>query len=203
MAAAKSAHGRHPDSYLLGMLLARSLVLNGDSSGAIAVLDRLHVLPYEGSTDARRLFREAHLRLALSARDAPEARRHLAFLMKRPPPSSTLLPYDADIDSRVDDWVAARVAARDRAAGDVEVRRARILASPHGPQGAGGLVSALALRDAGKSADASQALGAWAASVDAALAAWGRGAFSGAVGPLPLAPADAGDYGILAAALAR
>lgn len=70
--------------------------------------------------------------------------------------------------------------------------------------GAGGLVTALALFDAGRADEAGRALDAWAATLTRSdLAAWGRSLAAGAPTALPLAAPDAGDYGILAAPGAR
>jgi tetratricopeptide (TPR) repeat protein len=56
-----------PENYILGMLHARALLLNARVGEAAAVLDHLNVLPFEGSTDGRTLYREAQLLLGAEA----------------------------------------------------------------------------------------------------------------------------------------
>lgn len=50
-----------PSNYILGMLHAKTLILTRQFTEASARLARLNVLPYEGSTEARSLYREAEL----------------------------------------------------------------------------------------------------------------------------------------------
>ncbi|MBM3809790.1 MAG: hypothetical protein FJW22_16585 [Acidimicrobiia bacterium] len=91
---------------------------------------------------------------------------------------------------------AARVMGRN----DPEAR-ARALGAGTGAAGAGGLVTALTLRDDGRRADAAQALASWsAATPQADLVAWGRALFDGRpAAPLPLPATEAWDYGLIAA----
>ncbi len=53
-----------PDNYMLGMLHAKSLLLNRRYAEASDALAKLNVLPYEGATEGRALYREAQLMLA-------------------------------------------------------------------------------------------------------------------------------------------
>lgn len=191
---------RSPTNYVLGMLLARSLVLAGESGDALGVLGGLTVLPYEGAVDGRRLYREAHLRLAIAemASDAPAARRHVQEAQAWPEHLGAGRPYDDAIDHRLDDWLAWRIDPRAASSNIATSSRERIFQATHGPAGAGGLVSALALADDGRLDDAQRALDAWAATVtEPRLASWGRALADGRVTALPLSALDAGDYGIL------
>ncbi len=203
---ARDAYARTPSSYVLGMLTARALVLDGRPAEALSVLDRLTVLPYEGANDGRRLHREAHLLLAIEASpaDLRLALDHLAAGQAWPERLGAGKPYDEDIDTRVDDFVAARLQAQAAAAGEAGRARERIHGSRHGRAGAGGLASALALRDGGRLDESRRALDAWAATLtQPELAAWGRTLLDGAVAAFPLARHEAGDYAILDAALRR
>ena len=56
-----------PDSYILGMLFAKSLLRVGRLADAEAMLARVDVLPYEGATDGRALYREIQLLLGAQA----------------------------------------------------------------------------------------------------------------------------------------
>jgi tetratricopeptide (TPR) repeat protein len=204
-AAARRATARAPGNYVLGTLLARALLLDGESREALDVLATLKVLPYEGSVDGRRLYREAHLRLAIEAMpsDAGAARTHVQKGQEWPEHLGAGKPYHEDIDHRLDDWISSRIDARAGARTEAEASRDLIIRAPHGPAGAGGLVTALALEDAGRADEAGRALAAWIATVRRPeLVAWGRSLAEGAPTELPLPAPAAGDYGILAA-LAR
>ena len=202
--AARDAWARAPANYVLGMLTAQALVLSGQPADALAVLDRIAVLPYEGADEGRRLFREAHVLMAVEAlaSDPRKALDHLAAGQAWPAHLGAGKPYEADIDQRVDDWVAERIHMRAGAAADAAAARDRILDSSHGAAGPGGLVSALVLRGVGRVADAQRAIDAWAATVtQASVAAWGRAVWDGTPLAFPLGRHEAGDYAILDAAL--
>jgi tetratricopeptide (TPR) repeat protein len=200
-AAARRATLRAPGNYVLGTLLARTLLLEGKARDALDVLATLKVLPYEGSIDGRRLYREAHLRLALETMvsDLGVARAHVRTAQEWPEHLGAGKPYDEDIDRRLDDWIAAQIDARAGARAEAAASRNLVITAPQGPAGAGGLVTALALADAGRADEAGRALDAWSATLARSdLAAWGRSLAEGRPTALPLAAPDAGDYGILA-----
>lgn len=196
---ARAAYAKAPSNYIVGMQLARSLLLDEQPAAALEVLDRLKVLPYEGSVDGRRLSREAHLRLAMLAPDTRAARRHVADAQLWPEHLGAGKPYDADIDRRLDDYVAWRLGEIVAPGSDVAARD-RVLVAGHGPAGVGGLVAALALRDAGRTDDARRAFDAWAGTeARAPFIAWGRALMAREAVALPALRHQMGDYGVLAA----
>ncbi len=203
IAVARQATTRAPANYVLGMQLARALLLDGQAGDALAVLATQKVLPYEGAVDGRRLYREAHLRLAIAvaAKDPTAARTHAQQALEWPEHLGAGKPYEEDIDRRLDDWIASRIDARPgtgAASAAATASRDRILGATHGPSGTGGLVTALALTEAGRADDATRAVDAWAATVTQPdVIAWGRSLIAGPLAAFPLRPANAGDYGIL------
>ena len=56
-----------PANYIIGMLHARTLLLGERYRDALDVLNTLNVLPFEGATEGRSLYRESHLMLAVAA----------------------------------------------------------------------------------------------------------------------------------------
>lgn len=62
---AKKAYKRFPDSYILGMEYAKSLLSNGQYKESLAVLDNLNVLPHEHSREGHQIFEQATISLAL------------------------------------------------------------------------------------------------------------------------------------------
>jgi hypothetical protein len=186
------------------------LSLNGRYRDSAALLDRLQVLPYEGANEGRRLHREAHLMLAVEALrrgDRKGALERIGVARTWPEHLGAGKPYPADVDERLEDWLEWRsLAASGGTKGpsrEAQVVLERVSTSTRRPVGAGGLARALALRDAARTADAEHAIDAWVkATPDAGLATWGRSVFSGQPAPAPGARHAAGEYAVIAAAMA-
>ena len=185
LATASGYAARFPGSYILGMAHAKALLASGRFGEAAARLARLQVIPYEGSIEGRRLYREAHLMLAveaLRARDAARARREIAAARLWPENLGAGKPYPADVDERLEDFLAAR--AGEGHAGAQPPPPQAVPAK--GPRSVGRLVEALALKQAGHEAEGRALLSEWSAAEPAsALAGWAARAYAGDVGPLP------------------
>jgi Tfp pilus assembly protein PilF len=100
-----------PDNYVLGMLHAKSLLLNQRYAEASDALATLNVLPYEGATEGRALYREAHLMLAAADARAgkwADAARRVAAAREWPEHLGAGKPYPADVDERLEDRLAAQ-----------------------------------------------------------------------------------------------
>jgi hypothetical protein len=187
--AATAWAARFPDRYILGMLQAKALLANGRAREAAAKLAALHVLPYEGATEGRRLHREAHLMLAVEALkkgDAAAARRDVDLARQYPENLGAGAPYPADRDERLEDFLAAEAASRAKRPAEAAALRARVAAHEGRERGAGALAEALALRQDGKDAEARALVAGWTArSPESAVARWAAAAFDGTVAPLP------------------
>ena len=172
-----------PENYILSMLHARTLLLNARVGEAAAVLDRLNVLPFEGSTDGRTLHREAQLLLgaeALRAGDIEAAARRVAAAREWPEHLGAGKPYPEDVDERVEDWMAAQCLERAGKTAETRVLFESLAASPKARGTIGGLLSAASLARLGRRADAMRAFDEWAAlQTDPRIAAWGRRVFEG------------------------
>jgi len=57
----------HPDNYIIGMLYVNSLMRNNRYQDAEKVLGDINILPYEGATSSRKLYKQIKLMLALEA----------------------------------------------------------------------------------------------------------------------------------------
>ena len=102
------------ESYILGMLHAKALLANGRYGESASRLAGLHVIPYEGSIEGRRLYREAHLMLAvesLKKGDATAARREVDAARLWPENLGAGKPYTENVDERLEDWLAAQCLA--------------------------------------------------------------------------------------------
>ncbi|MBP1635608.1 MAG: hypothetical protein H6Q10_2182 [Acidobacteria bacterium] len=176
-----------PANYILGMLHARALLRTGRYADADSLLRRLEVLPFEGATEGRTLYREAQLMLAV---EALQASRLDAFLdrvkaaREWPEHLGAGKPYPENVDERLEDWLEAAGLERLGRGAEAEAAYARLAGDTR--EGFGLLLAALAGRRLGRQAEAERSLAAWAGQAkDPALAAWGTALFAGSPAPLP------------------
>jgi hypothetical protein len=100
---------------MLGMLHAKSLLLNQRYAEASAALAKLNVLPYEGATEGRALYREAELMMgAADARAGKwaDAAKRVAAAREWPEHLGAGKPYAADVDERLENRLQAECLAR-------------------------------------------------------------------------------------------
>jgi Tfp pilus assembly protein PilF len=180
---------RFPANYILGMLHAKALLANGLHRKAADQLAQLDVIPYEGSIEGRRLYREAHLMLAVEALrkgDARSALRSIDAARLWPENLGAGKPYPENVDERLEDFLAAQALARRGRSAESGETLQRVTAFAGRDRGAGTLVHALALRQAGREAEGRKLLADWSAREPASpLAAWAVRAYDGNVGPPP------------------
>jgi len=204
LAVAGHYHSLFPSNQVLALLHAKTLVLNGEYERAVNLLVALNLLPCEGSTDARATLREAYLMLALQQMKIGSFAQSLRFITQArewPEHLGAGKPYPADLDERLEDWLAY-VCQLSRNPAAAQLALDKILA--FGPQakisGVGPIIRALALKAAGRTTEAEQWLNSWPTnSIGAqALAHWGKAIFAGNVASLPSTAQDS-DSRILAA----
>ena len=186
-------HKANPGNYIIGMLHAKSLLFNGRFAEADQALRALKVLPYEGATEGRGLFREAQLMLAiedLKSGRAQDALKRVAAAREWPEHLGAGKPYAEDVDERLEDWLEAQGLERQGQGPASRIVLERLAAGGSRP-GAGRLLSAVALSRLGRMSDAARVLDAWAAATrDPAAVAWGRAVFA-AQRPSALQPGSA------------
>jgi tetratricopeptide (TPR) repeat protein len=61
----KKAVKQFPESYTLGFLHAKALLNTGSYQQCINILTDIQILPFEGANESRKVYEEAHIRLAL------------------------------------------------------------------------------------------------------------------------------------------
>jgi tetratricopeptide (TPR) repeat protein len=96
---AKAGYDRFPKNFVLGMEYAKRLIDAKSYQAALAILDRLAVLPYENASEGRVLFEKAHLLLAgelIRGRKYQEALSHIAKSREWPEHLGVGKPYDPD-----------------------------------------------------------------------------------------------------------
>jgi hypothetical protein len=185
-----------PANYILGMLHVKALLANARYRESADRLARLDVIPYEGSIEGRRLYREAHLMLAVQALrkgDRRTAHREVDAARLWPENLGAGKPYPEDVDERLEDFLAAQaLASRGGGAGSAAMLQ-KVEARGGRERGTGSLVDALALKQAGREAEGRTLLADWSAREPKnAVAAWALRAYDGQVGPPPdTAPEEA------------
>ena len=121
-------HQAHPDDYIMGMLQARTLILNGKYAEADAILSKINVIPFEGATSGHELYRQAKLMLAMQQMEKKNHKGALALIDQArlwPENLGVGKPYDESLDPRLEDWLSAQcfTAMKDKAKADAMVRR--------------------------------------------------------------------------------
>lgn len=99
----------HPENYIVGMLYAKTLLLNQRYKETDELLSRLNIIPFEGATEGRQLYREVKLMEAIdamSSRKYKEAQRYISESKLWPENLGEGKPYDVDIDERLENWMS-------------------------------------------------------------------------------------------------
>jgi tetratricopeptide (TPR) repeat protein len=99
----------HPENYIIGMLYAKSLLLNQKYKDADLILSHLKIIPFEGATEGRQLYREAKLMETIQELRAKNYKKALAFISEAklwPENLGEGKPYDKDIDERLENWMS-------------------------------------------------------------------------------------------------
>jgi hypothetical protein len=100
----------HPDNYIMGMLYAKTLLLNRQFAAADKVLGRLDIIPFEGATSGHELYREAKLMQAVQRMKQKNYRQALVFIRAAeewPENLGVGKPYDSEVDLRLEKWMSA------------------------------------------------------------------------------------------------
>jgi hypothetical protein len=150
-----------PDNYQIGMLYAKSLLLYRQYQACSEVLAKINILPYEGATDGRRLYRETQLMLAIEqmkAKDYNAAQRFIAAARLWPENLGAGKPYPEDVDERLEDWLTAFSAEKLGKTAEMTAALNRIIAFKARKNMAGNIVSALAYKKLNRATEADQML---------------------------------------------
>jgi len=108
LAVAAPYYKANRNNMMMGMLYAKTLLLNKKYREVDVLLSGLHILPFEGATEGRMLYREAKLMQAIDALKKGNTKKALTFTE-----ASTLWPenlgvgkpYDNEIDYRLENWL--------------------------------------------------------------------------------------------------
>lgn len=108
LATSESFYRKHQDNYLIGMLYAKTLLLNKKYHEADSFLTKLQILPFEGAIAGRQLYHEAKLMQALAEMKNKQYKKALQFIADAklfPENLGVGKPYDENIDERLENWL--------------------------------------------------------------------------------------------------
>jgi tetratricopeptide (TPR) repeat protein len=195
---------RFPAVPALTLLHARTLLASSRFQDAIDVLAPLHLLPAEGTTEARFQYREALLMRAVERLKAGDFDQALGLVERArdwPERLGSGKPYPADIDERLEDWLAGQCQLGRKAPAAAHPAFERIMSYQSGgrSRGVGEVVRALALKQLGRGGEAARLVAGWRADDPGNdLARWADALVAGRPAPPPAGRRDT-DSRVLAA----
>jgi len=98
----------HKENYIIGMLYAKALLLNKDYRKCAELLAKINILPFEGATIGRELYREAVLMQAIERmrqKDYSTALTLIGEAKNWPLNLGVGKPYPENLDERLEDWM--------------------------------------------------------------------------------------------------
>jgi hypothetical protein len=191
-------------------LHAQTLISTGRYGSAVELLMSSSLLPAEGVKKAHTLYREAYLMEAVRSMGAGsyrDALKQIEMAGEWPENLGVGKPYPKDIDDRIENWLSLEC-YRHLGMKEEADRTLRVLAlqlwpetgdladsKPRSFEGntVGGLIHALALKEYGHEAEASEVLHSWMKEdTSQVMADWGEKVFKGERVALPISVQDAG-----------
>lgn len=100
---------QHQENYIIGMLYAKTLLLNKRYDECAKLLSGINILPFEGATIGRDLYREAKLMLAIGKLEKADYTGALSFIndaKQWPLNLGVGKPYPENIDERLENWMS-------------------------------------------------------------------------------------------------
>jgi tetratricopeptide (TPR) repeat protein len=99
----------HPDDFRMGTIHARALLLSKEYKKADALLTKLNIIPVEGATGGREMYREAKLMQAVQLMEKKNYSGAMKFIKQAdlwPENLGVGKPYKEDIDMRLENWMS-------------------------------------------------------------------------------------------------
>ncbi len=109
LAVTEKFYPTHPANYFIGMLYAKALLLNKKYIECDQLLSHLIIIPFEGATEGRELYREAKLMQAVQQfknQNYQNALQFIAAARNWPENLGVGKPYEPDVDERLEDWMS-------------------------------------------------------------------------------------------------
>ena len=155
-----------PNHGTLSVLHAKALAANGRYPSVVSLLDGLQLLPCEGSTEARGLYRNALLMVAVRSMQTNafgESLRLIESARQWPEHLGAGKPYPEDSDERIEDWLSYQCYRGEKNQPLAGQALKHILDFQPGSRstGSGAILRALALKESGRGDQAEQLLKNW------------------------------------------
>ncbi|MGC8749920.1 DUF5107 domain-containing protein [Hydrotalea sp.] len=109
LALAKKTFQNDTTNYLMGIVYANTLMENAQYDEVLNVLNSIEILPYEGSTIGRNLYRKALLMLAIQNMTKKNYQQALKYIQRStiwPTNLGVGKPYDNMLDESVENWLS-------------------------------------------------------------------------------------------------
>jgi hypothetical protein len=98
---------RYPENYTLGLHYAKVLEMNEKNAECVNMLQKINVLPNEGATEGRRIWRNANIGMALDFMKEKNYKKALQSIEKaRQWPENLGVGKPYDVDERIEDFIA-------------------------------------------------------------------------------------------------
>jgi tetratricopeptide (TPR) repeat protein len=98
---------KYPENYTLGLHYAKVLEMNEKNSECVNMLQKINVLPNEGATEGRRIWRNANIGMALDFMKEKNYKKALQSIEKaRQWPENLGVGKPYDVDERIEDFIA-------------------------------------------------------------------------------------------------
>ncbi len=104
---ARNFYGKNPQNYYLGLHYAKVLELNKNYSACVSLLQKIQVLPNEGATEGRTIWRNANIGNALDWMKTKKYRKALESIgLARQWPANLGMGKPYLVDERLEDFIA-------------------------------------------------------------------------------------------------
>ncbi|HSB92535.1 MAG TPA: DUF5107 domain-containing protein, partial [Flavitalea sp.] len=186
---ARQYNKKFPNDYRISMLLAKTLLLTKQYKECSDVLNRINILPNEGATDGHQLYHEAWMMQAIELVKRgkfPGAVSAVAKSKQWPERLGVGKPYETEIDDRAANFLEGIINAKLHGASSAEKNWRAVLATDTVKASPNLLLTALAYKKLGRSAEGEKLLNEWVKKdPNNKTAVWCLDAFQGNGTPIP------------------
>lgn len=165
LSVANDYHERFPDDFRINMLLAKTLLLNKEYKATTDILEKTTILPYEGATDGRQMYREAWLMQAIGQIRSKKYKSAIASINKAklwPENLGAGKPYEEDIDLRLENYLEALILEKTGQKEKAQRKFEQIAAAKRsGRNQPTDLITALALKKTNRGGEGEKLLKEW------------------------------------------
>ena len=184
LAVATDYHKRFPTDFRINMLLAKAMLLDKQFKATGDLLDKTDILPYEGATDGRQLYREAWLMQAVAQIQSKNYKSALTSISKGklwPENLGAGKPYDEDLDLRLENYLEALVYEKTKQKDKAQKKYEEIIAAKQSRRNqATDLITALALRKIDRGDEGEKLLKEWTEKQpENKMAKWAHATYNG------------------------